>query len=353
MTQPLNILHAIFSHEFGGSERYAADLAGRQAEIGHRVAIIIRAQTPELLARWRTEAASAELIVLPSWWPKPLWGWVLRRLVAGFAPDVIHTHLGQASRLVGALPRRKTAPLWRQVATLHLAYRPKDYAKAEGLIALTYAQAAQIPTTYTGQTTTIWNWLPRPFASKFAHMQTSSPKASGQPFTFLSVGRLVPQKGLDVLIQAFKLAFPTDANVRLHLVGWGPEETSLRAQIGSDIRISLDTTQLADQTGLMQAYAGADVYVSAARYEPFGLTIVEAMQAGLPLVCTRTQGPSEFLHACKNVVWAECDDAPSLAAALQAQHAQGRRRVVHDMTHLNGANAVPHVAAFYTKLGAP
>jgi glycosyltransferase involved in cell wall biosynthesis len=348
-----SILHAIFSKEFGGSERYAADLAGRQAEAGHRVAVIIRAQTPQLLARWRAEAAPAELIVLPSWWPKPLWSWALRRLVAGFVPDVIHTHLGQASRLVGALPRPKTPPLWRQVATLHLAYRAKDYAKAEGLIALTHAQAAQIPSTYTGQITTIWNWLPRPFAAKFAHMQPSRPKTPGQPFTFLSVGRLVPQKGMDVLIQAFKTAFPADAKVRLHLVGWGPEEAALRTLMNHDARITLDTTQLADQTGLMQAYASADAYVSAARYEPFGLTIVEAMQCALPLVCTRTQGPSEFLQGCKNVVWAECGSVPSLVAALQAQHAQGARREAHAMTQLDGASAVPGINSFYAKLLTP
>lgn len=345
----LQILHVIFSKEFGGSERYAADLAGRQAEAGHRVAIIIRAQTPELLARWRAEAAPAELIVLPSWWPKPLWGWALRRLVAGFAPDVIHTHLGQASRLVGALSRPKTLPLWRQVATLHLAYRAKDYAKAEGLIALTHAQQAEIPASYTGQTTTIWNWLPR----TFAHLQVSSPKAQGQTFTFLSVGRLVPQKGMDVLIQAFKATFPADANVRLHMVGWGPEEAALRALMGDDVRITLDTTQLADQSGLMAAYAGADAYVSAARYEPFGLTILEAMQCGLPLVCTRTQGPSEFLQECEEVVWAACGDVPSLVSAFRAQHAQGRRRVVHNLSKLDGANAVPAINSFYAKLLTP
>ncbi len=349
MSKSLKILHAIVSREFGGSERYAADLAGRQAAAGHRVAVIIRAQMPQLLARWRTEAAPAELIVLPHWWPKPLWGWALRRLVAGFAPDVIHTHLGQASRLVGALPRPKTAPLWRQVATLHLAYRTKDYAKAEGLIALTHAQSAEIPTTYAGQITTIWNWLPR----AFANMQKTPPKASGQPFTFLSVGRLVPQKGLDALIQAFKAAFPADANVRLHLVGWGPDEAALRGVIGNDARITLDTTQLTDQTGLMAAYGAADVYVSAARYEPFGLTIIEAMQAGLPLVCTRTQGPSEFLQECKNVVWAECDDVPSLAAALRTQHAQGSRRVAHNLSQLDGANAVSTITSFYAKLLTP
>jgi glycosyltransferase involved in cell wall biosynthesis len=127
-----------------------------------------------------------------------------------------------------------------------------------------------------------------------------------------SIGRLMPEKGMDVLVRAFRAAFPqADAPVRLVIVGGGPPEQAqaLQALVDGDARITVS----GPPPEIALYYRAFDTYVSAARFEPFGLTILEAMEAGCGLVVTRTQGPREFLTET-SVLWAEPDDEATLAS---------------------------------------
>ncbi|MFZ2586502.1 MAG: glycosyltransferase [Alphaproteobacteria bacterium] len=332
----MNILHIIFTNEFAGSERYACQLASLQAAAGERVFILVRGWNEAYVGRMVREAAPATVVTVPWWWPSVLGHWAVRRAVARLKPTVVHTHLGRATKAVGkALAVMAGQP--KHVATLHLEYR-KEYAVCDGLICIAAWQKAGVKAGgYKGKVAVVWNWaMPRPAGAP--EVRTG--------FTFLSVGRLVPNKGMDVLIRAFRQAFAKGEEASLVIAGDGPERAALEALAEGDPRITV-LGYVADVGAL---YPAAKVYVSAARYEPFGLTILEAMQAGCRLVCTRTQGPSEFL-ADFSPHWAEMDDVASLAKALKAGYkASVNGRVGWEMEAFSAPRALEKILRAYNNV---
>jgi len=98
-------------------------------------------------------------------------------------------------------------------------------------VALHSKQREQIPPDFAGEVTTVWNWLPSRVEAALAHVGRADVEidcaAHGAPTTgtivFGSVGRLMPEKGMDTLVRAFRLGFTaSDARVRLVIAGEGP-----------------------------------------------------------------------------------------------------------------------------------
>jgi glycosyltransferase involved in cell wall biosynthesis len=97
----------------------------------------------------------------------------------------------------------------------------------------------------------------------------------------LFVGRLAPEKGLDILLEAAR-----DLPVDVRVVGEGPDGARLR---GSAPPNATFLGQLG-QDALAQQYAEADVFVLPSLSEPWGMVLNEAAGAGLPLVATDACG---------------------------------------------------------------
>lgn len=133
--------------------------------------------------------------------------------------------------------------------------------------------------------------------------------------TVLAAGRLVPEKGFDVLIDAFAAVTRKLVDVRLVIVGEGPKRKDLEAQVkhlGLTGKVSLPgfTQSIAEE------YRRADLFVLASRVEGFGNVLVEAMSFGLRIVSTACPGPEEIL--CNGIYGAlvPVGDASALAQAI-------------------------------------
>ena len=129
----------------------------------------------------------------------------------------------------------------------------------------------------------------------------------------LAAGRLVVQKGFDVLLRAFARAdLPSH---RLLVAGEGREcERLLRltSELGLDGRV--EWLGSADRRRLASLLAGAEVVVMPSRQEPFGIVLLEAMAAGKPAIASRVGGVPEFAEGAAELVPPE--DPEALAAAL-------------------------------------
>jgi glycosyltransferase involved in cell wall biosynthesis len=340
----MNILHLHFSSEFAGSERYAATLAAEQARQGHEVRIIIKSK--QHLKRWREESSPAAVWLLPKWAIGPLRTWAIYNYNKGLKAEILHTHLGGAHRAGQGLTRVLQAP---HVATMHLRYKEKEHKKCAGLIAIAHWQTKEIPQSFNGLSEVIWNWVPP--------LPKSSPNGiekirktyniSDNCYTFLSVGRLHPQKEMLRLITAFQNAFQNKPLMRLLIVGDGPQRAAIESAIKSDNRIYL----LGYQTQVQDIYATANAYVSASRHEPFGLTILEAMQAQLPIVCTRTEGPTEFFKSQKNQpFWSRMSETESLSKALQDCFQTNKKPIMWDMSPFSLPQATNRIMTLYGKI---
>lgn len=357
----MKILHAVLSDGFYGSERYCVDLAIAQARRGHDVRILVQGGHSPCARQFRDAIAEASaggikgtigLAVIshavPAWLQRPVIAAMLWRI----RPDVVHSHLNPAARRVGGVAQRLGIP---HVLTLHLDYDQHEHRSIDGLIALTTSQCEKIPRDFGGQVAVIWNWLASRVEAALACVGAAdvrrlreSWQADDGTVVVGTVGRLMPEKGIDTLIRAFRMAFATGHEpVRLVIVGEGDQRGELQALAGNDPRIVFAGAQ----AEVAPYYRAFDVFVSAARFEPFGLAIIEAMGAGCRLVATRIYGTIEFVTDPRTL-WVEPDNDEQLTAQLRAAVALKRERFSYDMTRLTLSRASAEIEAFYHRVAA-
>lgn len=179
-----------------------------------------------------------------------------------------------------------------------------------------------------------------------------------QPFVIGYAGRLVPEKGVDVLLRALAQLPPT---ARLHLRGAGPELPHLRA-LAAELRVSerVRFDPLLPSTQMPAYYHSLACLVLPSRTRPnwkeqFGRVLIEAMACGVPVIGS-TCGEIPNVLGEAGLVFPE-GDATALAAQLtrllntpaqRAAMAQaGRARVLEHFTHRHIAE---QTAAVYSAL---
>jgi glycosyltransferase involved in cell wall biosynthesis len=354
----MRILHAVLSEGFYGSERYCGELASEQARQGHDVEVLTLGARSSCTQSMRSLFAQVRPSVdgtlrlaaiprgLPALLHRPLAQFFLRR----FWPHIVHTHLDPAARRVGLVAQRLGIP---HVATLHLNFSAPEYGACDGLVLIADWQRKHLPANFAGEVAVIRNWLPAAVADALKTLPGEavadlrrSWRAGDQTFVYGSVGRLVVEKGMDVLIRTFRAAFPQgDDSVRLVIVGDGPQRDALQTAAAGDGRIVLAGAQ----GEVAPFYLAFDCYVSAARFEPFGIAILEAMAAGCPLVLTRSQGPVEFVSDPR-VAWVEGGADTALAEALVAVRANGPRRLVYGLDEFSPERATGEIERFYERV---
>ena len=138
------------------------------------------------------------------------------------------------------------------------------------------------------------------------------------PVNLLFVGRLVKQKGLDVLIAALA-KMDLAIKWRLILTGDGPEWPAIAgeaARLGLADRLDLRGWVSKDE--LPEIYRSGDIFVLPSRDEGMANALLEAMAAGLPVVGTRVAGTGEVVVQGETGLLVAPEDADALGAALTA-----------------------------------
>ncbi|MCW2236522.1 glycosyltransferase [Azospirillum canadense] len=328
----MRILQTILSKGFRGAERHVAELANAQAR-RHEVLLLLRRDCVDgngvSIRDWLDPAVRVETLT------RPFWSWKAWTTVRRFRPDVVHAHGGRASRLLPRVAGR--VPV---VSTIHLDYRHDSYKRVDGLICTTDWQRTGVSTGYQGRTARIDLWYrPQPRLTPDAVARERCALAGdGTGFLIGFVGHLIPAKGCDLLIEAFRRAALPDA--RLVVVGDGPERAALESTAPADVHF---TGFRGDARNLFQAF---DLFVSPSRDEPFGLVFLEALDAGTPIVATRSQGAMALLPGYPAELVA-LDDVDALAAALRHAHARRPPRYDADLSRFDQDGRLVEIEAFY------
>lgn len=188
---------------------------------------------------------------------------------------------------------------WRVAAT------GEGLRAADGVIAPTAAHAAAVQAVY------------GPVAVTVVHNGAVSPSVgTGRQRAVLTAGRLWDEaKGAAALDRA---AVGLGAPVRAAGAVRGPTSGSVELP-------NLDLLGMLDRAGMAAAYASASVFASAARYEPFGLSVLEAAGAGMRLVLRDTPGFRELWDGVARFVRDEADWPGELRAALDDEGDGGAR----------------------------
>lgn len=149
-----------------------------------------------------------------------------------------------------------------------------------------------------------------------------------EPLTAIYVGRLEPEKGVALLIEAWHQAFGASPDVRLVLVGSGSLDGMLKARVAA---LGLGATvHFAGQSPTVERFLNrADFGVLASHAEGLSNTMLETLAAGLPMVASRVSGADDFIeHGVNGWLFAPGDQqalANRLRDAQQAGQAGLRR----------------------------
>jgi len=142
-----------------------------------------------------------------------------------------------------------------------------------------------------------------------------APKSKRSAFKMIAIGRLVRQKGFDVLVEAMS-RINADRACELHIFGSGPELGALESQVS---RLGLSqTVLLRGETGSpLEEVLDADAFILPSRFEGLPTVLVLAAAAGVPIIATDCpHGPAEVLLGGTLGRLVEPENAEALANAI-------------------------------------
>lgn len=254
---------------------------------------------------------------------------MLRRVLEDIMPDLVVSFLTRTNivSILAAQPldmpvivSERNNPALQTVSRAWNLLRRWTYPRAAGLVTMTQGAME-----YFESAMDVRGWVipnPAPPAAAVALL-----RSDGR--TIGAVGRLVRQKGFDLLIDAFARAAPAIPDWRLVIWGEGPERPALEAQcarLGLGGRVSLPG--ITRQPG--EWIAQSDLFILSSRFEGWGIVVGEAMAAGLPVIAFDCQwGPAEMIEHDRSGLLVPNGDIPALGGALeQLCHDEARRRAL-------------------------
>ncbi|MES2300364.1 MAG: glycosyltransferase family 4 protein [Pseudomonadota bacterium] len=322
----MKILFLISSMEAGGAERVAATLCNAWAARGDQVMLVPTYSGGGVRSFYALDDAVQlrYLAQLAGVTGRGALNYLrrlrcLRALIAQRAPDVIISFLPNVSVNVLLASAGMRVPVivcerrdpssqshsYLQEWACRLLYRRADMVTVQ-----TEAVAAKIRAIYPGP------YLLRAVPNPLPELALAPAAADRPRKVLLSLGRLVPEKQLDRLLDAFHDLAPAHPDWDLHIYGDGPLAPKLAqriAALGLNERVALKgrTERPWD------AMAGADAFVMTSKFEGFPNALLEAMGMALPCVAFDCpSGPREMSADGRDAMLVALDDQAGLSAAL-------------------------------------
>ena len=302
---------------FGGGERHLADLSHALSDLGHEVYAASVPGSPlwaelSFLSNTRTFALSRGNYV------KNLTG--LAAFVRAHGIEIVHAHAARDYHLA-ALAVRLT-PRARLVLTRHTLFPLKKInrpllKRAGRVIAVSRAVAESLRR----------NGVIEPSKIRVVHnginidrFERSVTRSDDSPIVVGTVGHLAPIKGHDVFVRAAALISARRPEVQFVVIGEdkSPQMDHRRSleSLVAELGLSRIVTMPGWRDDMPAALSSLTLFVSAARSEPFGLAIVEAMAAGLPIIAAASEGAMEIIEDGFSGKLVPLDDPEAMAQAI-------------------------------------
>ncbi len=248
------------------------------------------------------------------WIPPILWGKVWLWLQIGETlfkryvrehgrPDIIHAHNARFAGILASkikerwgipyvLTEHSSAYVRGLIRRWEIGYIQKAFRNADKKIAVSPSLGHTLEGIL-GDAVLPWEWIPNILDSLFER-NTLFRKVGdrcGQPFRFLHIGSLIRIKGQTDLLRAFAHKFRGEKDVELRIGGEGPLRKELR-QLVRELNIADQVVFLGqiEREAVFLEMKECDAYVHPSHYETFGVTLIEALACGKPVIATACGG---------------------------------------------------------------
>ena len=221
-------------------------------------------------------------------------------------PDVVHAHFYSMAAIASILKKKYDIPFVitehssklnkpaEQISDLDKRIATQAYRHCDQLICVSEALRNNIIQNFQHDSIVIPNMVD----NQCFHPNDNA--KSAPPFVFVSVGNLIPIKAFDQLIAAFA---QVKGNAELYIIGDGPELEKLKTQI-KDLQLDSKVMLLGrlNRDEINKIYQKSHVFVLPSQSETFGVSYIEAMYAGLPVIATRCGGPESFVNESNGIL---------------------------------------------------
>jgi glycosyltransferase involved in cell wall biosynthesis len=301
MTSP-RVLHIHFGKE-GGAERFFVSLAGALADRGVEQRFVIRPNRT-----WDSQIAALGPVIRYNFSrvsPMSLVAhWQVNALVARWRPQAVMAWMPRAGRLIHGWPGVvKLARMGDFPAHL------KHFSHCDVLVGNLPGIGRRCRDLgWSKPVLTISNFVREVEPVPVTRASLDTPQDA---FLIAASGRFVPRKGFDVLLRAVAQT----PGSYLWLLGEGEERVALEA-LARSLGI-IDRIRFPGWVAEPIHYlAAADAFVMPSRHEPLGNALLEAWQAGVPSVSTRSEGPDWYMRDGVDGIVTAIDDHEAIAAGL-------------------------------------
>ena len=273
MKKKLNIMHIILSKKYSGSEKYVCDLVKYQNKI-YNISIITSNKNfyfNKLLTK------KVKKIEISDYFKK----FQINKIIKNLKPDIIHSHLGDATRLLNKSNKYKI------ISTLHMNYKHRYYKNCDAIIVSNKTQFSQISKIFKGKIFKNYLWIN---LKKISQNKNTIKKRLNIPLknkVFGSIGRFHPQKGFDIILNCFKRA--NLKNTTLLLIGNDHNEYAHKIKGYKNIIL------LGHVANVSNYYNIFDIAIFASRWETFGFSLVESMKFKLPIISSIHIGNKDWI----------------------------------------------------------
>jgi glycosyltransferase involved in cell wall biosynthesis len=258
----------------------------------------------------------------------------LRALLARERPDMLFSTVADAN-VVAALAAHGVRPRPGLILRETNSHRARDdlglvrkiaigwaYRTADAVVALSAGVGRELVADYgldPAKVITIHNPIDVDAWAARARAAQSGPapwtEAGGAP-VLLGAGRLIRQKGFDLLLRALARCKGEGRRAHLVILGEGPERAALTA-LAAELGLSVSLPGYVPDPA--PYYAHADLFVLSSRWEGFGHVIVEAMASGLPVIAFDcAYGPADILGEGEGGVLVPPENIAALAVTIDA-----------------------------------
>ncbi len=299
----MRVAQIMLSSEFGGAERSFTDISVCLKQLGHEV-LAIGLNRSKSLDKLESSGVKTRRVSCYGVWDVFTIR-SLRKILSRFNADIVHCHLARASHLGGSAAKDLGI---MTVAKTHNLVNPKYYKNIDMIVVTTEAQRRHLEA----------EGVSSDQLRKIPNFSSVKPRPLEKPLSeddgllrVVALGRFVKKKGFDTLLEAFALLREEELNIKLTIGGDGPERKALK-KLAEDLDICHRVEFIGWVEDVTEYLKGSDLFVLPSRDEPFGIVILEAMAAGIPIVTTKTQGPLEILDK-KTAYFTEAANAKQMA----------------------------------------